>query len=67
MMNKINQYYRVLNVSQFREHNIWIHIDARFTPINHRFICILGNAFPADDECMGDGEKITSKPKLSEK
>ncbi len=37
---------------------IWLHIDARFTPMNHRFICILGNRFPADDSKMGGGEEI---------
>ena len=39
--------------------NIWLHIDARFTPMNQRFICILGNRFPADDGKMGGGEQLT--------
>ncbi len=38
---------------------IWLHIDARSTPMNRRFICILGKGFPADDGSMGGGEEVS--------
>ncbi len=34
---------------------IWLHIDACFTPMNQRFICILGNRFSADEGKMDRG------------
>ncbi len=43
---------------------IWLHIDARSTLMNHRFICILGNSFPADDGLMGGGESIEHRDPL---
>ncbi len=33
-----------------------LHIDARFTPVNHRLPCILGSKLPTDDGCLGGGE-----------
>ena len=29
-----------------------LHIDARFTPVNHRLPCILGSKLPTDDGCL---------------
>ena len=44
--------------TRFYENDIWLHIDARFTPMNQRFICILENGFPADDGKMGGGGEL---------
>ncbi|MEA3560117.1 MAG: hypothetical protein U9R75_12765 [Candidatus Thermoplasmatota archaeon] len=48
--------YKVVN--SFEHHEISLHIDARFAPTDQRSVCILGNKFPADDGCMGGGDKI---------
>ncbi len=44
--------------TRFYENDIWLHIDARFTTMNQRFICILENGFPADDGKMGGGGEV---------
>ncbi len=43
--------------TRFFEQGIWLYIDARFTPMNRRFICTLGNEFPAGDGDYGGGEE----------
>ncbi len=50
--------------TRFYENDIWLHIDARFTPMNQRFICILENGFPADDGKMGGGGEVPYQPQL---